>query len=182
VWQRLPTGLLWRAPLLLWLGYTGFRHLADPDYFSLFSGITFGAHEFGHLAFAAFGEVLAVAGGSLMQLLVPVGAGLLLGHRRDWFGVVFAACWLSVGLSDLGRYVGDARAQELPLVSMNPDGGEHDWYFLLDRFGLLRYDTSIAETLRRMSAILLLVSLTLGSWLCLRMAAACEPEQPKSES
>jgi hypothetical protein len=172
---RAPLGVLWRALLLLWLGYTGIRHLADPDYFSLFSGITFGAHEFGHLAFAFFGELLAVAGGSLMQLLVPIGAGVLLAHRRDWFGVVFAVCWLSVSLTDLARYVGDAQAQELPLVSMSPDGGEHDWYWLLDRFDLLRYDGRIAAGTRRVAALLLLPALAAGAWICVRLLTRPEP-------
>jgi hypothetical protein len=178
----LPLGFLWRTPLLLWLGYTGFRHLADPDYFSLFSGVTFGAHEFGHLAFAFFGELLAVAGGSLMQLLVPIGAGVLLATRRDWFGVVFAACWLAVSMSDLARYVGDARAQELPLVSMSPDGGEHDWYWLLDRFHLLRYDTRIAAAIRQAAALLLLPALAAGAWICLRLLSRSEAVAAPPES
>jgi hypothetical protein len=173
--RALPLGLLWRVALLLWLGYTGFRHLGDSGYFSLFSGITFGAHEFGHLAFAFFGELLAVAGGSLMQLLVPIGAGALLARRRDWLGVVFAACWLSVSLTDLARYVGDAQAQQLPLVSMSPDGGEHDWYWLLDRFDLLRHDARIAAALRRVAALLLLAALAAGAWICLRLLARPEP-------
>jgi hypothetical protein len=166
-----PFGFLWRAALLGWLGYTGFHHLADPEYWSLFSGVTFGAHEFGHLAFAFFGELLAVGGGSLMQILVPIGAGALLAWRRDWFGVVFTVCWLSVSLIDLARYVGDARAQELPLVSMSPDGGEHDWYWLLDRFDRLALDTRIAAGLRKVAALLLLPALATGAWICLRRLA-----------
>ena len=43
----------------------------------LFAGINFGAHEFGHLFFAFFGEWMTIAGGSLMQLLVPIGAAAL---------------------------------------------------------------------------------------------------------
>jgi hypothetical protein len=166
---RLPLAALWRLPLLLWLGYTGFRHLADPDYFSVFSGITFGAHEFGHLAFAFFGELFAVAGGSLMQLLVPIGAGALLARRRDWFGVVFTACWLCASMTDLARYIGDAQAQELPLVSMSPDGGEHDWYWLLDRFALLRHDLRLAAGVRQAAAVILLAALAAGGWICLRL-------------
>jgi hypothetical protein len=172
---RRHLGAIGRALLLVWLGYTGFRHLADPDYFSLFSGVTFGTHEFGHLAFAFFGELLAVAGGSLMQLLVPIGAGVLLARRRDWFGVVFAACWLAISLIDLARYLGDARALELPLVSMSPDGGDHDWNWLLDRFGLLGHDTRIAAGIRRAAAGLLLTALAAGSWICLRLLARPQP-------
>ncbi len=173
--RALPTAILWRGPLLLWLGYTGFHHLADPDYWSLLSGVTFGAHEFGHLAFAPFGELLAVAGGSLMQLLVPIGAGALLARRHDWFGLVFTACWLSIAMTDLARYVGDARALELPLVSMSPDGGDHDWNWLLDRFGALDYDLRIATAIKRAAALVLLAALAAGTWICLRLLARRHP-------
>jgi hypothetical protein len=145
-----------RAAILVWVGYTGFRHLADPEYFSLLSGVTFGAHEFGHLAFAPFGATLGVAGGSLMQLLVPIGAGALLATRRDWAGLAFAACWLAISMVDLARYVADARARERPRVSRSPAGG------------LLALDLRIAGAIRRSAAILLLVSLAAGAWHCLR--------------
>src|SRR4029077_16261376 len=101
---------VWRLPLLLWLGWTGWRYLAEPDYWSIFSGIIFGSHEFGHLFFAPFGELLALAGGSLMQLLVPMGAAALLLARKDWFGTAVAGCWLSFSLSNLAVYIGDAVA------------------------------------------------------------------------
>ena len=159
---------LWRLPLLLWLGWTGWRYLADADYWSIFSGIIFGSHEFGHLFFAPFGELLTVAGGSLMQLLVPVGAAALLFARRDYYGTAVAGCWLSFSLSNLAVYIGDAVAQELPLVSFSPDGGEHDWYYLLDRFNLLSYDLHIAMLTRRVAFAVLALSFLGGLWVTLR--------------
>ena len=159
---------LWRVPLLLWLGWTGWRYLADADYWSIFSGIIFGSHEFGHLFFAPFGELLMVAGGSLMQLLVPIGAGALLVARRDWYGTAVAGCWLSFSLSNLAVYIGDAVAQELPLVSFSPDGGGHDWYYLLNRFNLLSYDLHIAMLTRRIAFAVLAASFIWGLWIALR--------------
>lgn len=161
---------LWRVPLLLWLGWTGWHHLTDPDYWSIFSGIIFGSHELGHLVFAPFGELLMVAGGSLMQLLVPLGAAALLLARRDYYGTAVAGCWLSFSLSNLAVYIGDAVAQELPLVSFSPDGGEHDWYYLLDRFHLLSYDLHIALLARRLAFLLLVASFVWGLWSALRPA------------
>jgi hypothetical protein len=165
----------WRAPLLAWLGLTGYRHLTDPDFWSIFSGIIFGSHEFGHLFFAFFGELIAIAGGSLMQLLVPIGAAALLWSRRDYFGVAVAGCWLSFSLSNLAIYIGDATAQELPLVSFSPDGGEHDWHYLLDRFDLLDHDLRLAADVHHLAALVLIVSLALGAWLCYRMARPVAP-------
>jgi hypothetical protein len=161
---------VWRLPLLLWLGWTGWRYLADPEYWSIFSGIIFGSHEFGHLFFAPLGEFMTVAGGSLMQLLVPLGAAALFLVRKDWFGVVVAGCWLSFSLSNLAVYIGDAVAQELPLVSMSPDAGGHDWYYLLDHFSLLACDLHLALLTRRLSLIVLAASFIWGLWTCLRPA------------
>lgn len=165
----------WRLPLLLWLGWTGWRHLGDPDYWSIFSGIIFGSHEFGHLVFAPFGEFMTVAGGSLMQLLVPVGAAALFIARKDGFGTAVAGCWLSFSLSNLAVYIGDAVAQQLPLVSMSPDGGGHDWHYLLDRFNLLAYDLRLALFTRRLSFVVLAASFVWGLWISLRPAPAAAP-------
>jgi len=167
---RLDRRWLWRVPLLVWLGWTGWRYLADPDYGSIFSGIIFGSHEFGHLFFAPFGQLLMVAGGSLMQLLMPIGAGALLLARRDWYGTAVAGCWLSFSLSNLAVYIGDAVAQDLPLVSFSPDGGEHDWYYLLNRFNLLSYDLHIAMLTRRLAFAVLAASFIWGLWIALRAA------------
>ena len=139
-----------------------------PEYGSIFSGIIFGSHEFGHLFFAPFGELLMVAGGSLMMLLVPLGAGALLLARRDWYGTAVAGCWLSFSLSNLAVYIGDAVAQELPLVSFSPDGGEHDWYYLLNQFNLLSYDLHIAMLTRRLAFAVLAASFIGGLWISLR--------------
>jgi hypothetical protein len=165
-WTRL--GPYWRLPLLIWLGWTGWRHLTDPDYWSIFSGIIFGSHEFGHLFFAFMGQFMGVAGGSLMQLLVPIGAGVLLLARRDYFGASAAGCWLSFSLSNLAVYVGDAVAQELPLVSFSSDGGEHDWFYLLDHFNALGYDLQLALVIRRISLLVLAASFLTGLWWAIR--------------
>jgi hypothetical protein len=142
----------------------------DPQISGLFGGITFGVHEFGHLLFAAFGEVMTVLGGSLAQLLVPIGAGALLYHHRDYFGVAAAGAWLASSLIDLARYVGDARAFDLDLIGFGEDA-VHDWAWLLGRFGMLPYDTTLAGLLRGAAILLLVVSLLFGTWLCRRMWA-----------
>jgi len=102
---------------------------------------------------------------------VPIGAAGLLLARRDYFGVGVAGCWLSFSLSNLAVYVADARAQELPLVSFSPDGGEHDWFYLLDHFNALGYDLRLALLLRRISFLVLAGSFLWGAWWGLRYAS-----------
>lgn len=163
----------WRVPLLLFFAWDGLRHLRDPEAGGLFAGITFGVHELGHLVFAFFGEFLTIAGGSLAQVLIPVGAGALFHYYRDFFGIAGAGAWLASSLLDLARYIGDARALELDLVSLS-ENGQHDWAWLLGRLGALSYDTRLAGLTRFTAILVLFGSLSFGAWLCLRMARGAD--------
>lgn len=158
----------WRLAVLGVLGWDGFRHLRDPEAGGLFAGITFGAHELGHMVFAFLGEFMGIAGGSLNQVLIPLGAGALFYHYRDYFGISGAGTWLASSLLDLARYVGDARSFDLDLVGFGEDP-QHDWAYLLGQFGILRYDTGIAAAIRVVALLCLLGSLLYGAWLCSRM-------------
>lgn len=159
----------WRGLLLGLLAWDAARHLRDPAASGLFGGITFGVHELGHLVFAFLGEFMAVAGGSLAQVLLPVAAGFLLHHHRDYFGVAVAGTWLASSLLDLARYIGDARQADLDLVSFG-EGAVHDWNWLLGRLGLLGHDLQLAALTRGVAMVALVVSFLFAAWLCLRMA------------
>ncbi len=141
--------VLLRWAVLLYLLYAAQHQLCVAELESgLFGGIIFGVHELGHLLFAPFGDVLGAAGGSLNQLLVPVLAAWYFAHRGDRFAAAACGCWLAVSMGNLAVYIADARAESLDLVSFSPDGGVHDWTFLLERFGLLRHDVRIARVVR----------------------------------
>ena len=165
-------GRMWwpRALLLLYLAYAGFRHLTDPGYGSIFSGITLGIHELGHVLFGPFGEWLGVAGGSITQLAAPVAVALLLLKQRDYFGVAVGGAWLSMSLSATAVYVADARAEELPLVSLGGGEAIHDRNYLLGSVHLLPHDTEIAGLVRFAAFVALAASVGLGTWLCVAMA------------
>lgn len=160
----------WRALILGYLIYAALRSLNDPDYGNIFFGITLAFHEMGHILFAPFGELLMVAGGSITQLAIPVIAALLLLWRqRDYFGFAVCGAWLGFSALNLARYVGDARALQLPLVSLGPEA-EHDWWYLLSRMGWLRYDTRIAGLVQGIGSVLLIAFLVFAAWLCWVMA------------
>lgn len=76
--------------------------------------------------------------------------------------------WLAAALGDLSWYVGDARALELPLVSMGGEGDDHDWNYLLRTFDLLRSDLAIAAQLRRVGDLIWFGSLVGGLVACWR--------------
>lgn len=147
----------WRAPLFLLLLWQAIKPLREMGP-SLFGGITFGAHEFGHLFFSFFGAWMAMAGGSLMQLLIPVGAAAVVFRSRDWFGVAVCGLFLASSLGDLSWYIADARAQQIDLVSFSPDGGGHDWHYLLAHAGLLKQDQTLARLARLLGWLLVAAS------------------------
>jgi hypothetical protein len=158
-----------RAVLLAYLAYTGLRYLFDPLYGSLFSGITLAIHELGHLVLAWSPRLLEALGGSLFQVAAPVAAAVLLYRQDDYYGVSVAGCWLSYSLFSLGTYIGDARAQNVPLVGLS-ENPEHDWHLILSMVGMLPLDRAIGFLTRSVAFLVLAASVSLGAWLCWRMA------------
>lgn len=160
-----------RLPLLVWFAWMLRGHLANPFYGSLFSGINLAIHELGHFVFGPFGMPMAVAGGSILQCLAPVAAGLVLYRQEDWFGIAVASCWLSTNLFGVATYAADARTQQLPLVSPTSGDPLHDWHYLLAHFGVLQHDRAIAAGLRDLAVLAMAAGLVFGGWLLWRMAA-----------
>jgi len=100
-------------------------------------------HESGHPVFGLLGwETLAILGGTLMQLLVPLLVSGSFWWKRQAVGFGFGLFWCFQNLHNIARYMADARAGLLPLVG----GGDHDWTELFIRWGCLGNDTAIAGT------------------------------------
>ncbi len=158
-----------RLPLLAWFAWILRGHLHDPDYQSLFGGLDLAIHEAGHLVFGWLGEFLGVAGGTILQLAAPLITAEVFRRQRDCFAIAVAGCWLAINLFDVARYAGDARAQELPLVSPTSGDPIHDWNFMLGRLGLLRHDAVIAGGIRALAILTMLAALAAGGWLVWRM-------------
>jgi hypothetical protein len=97
-------------------------------------------HEAGHPIFGLLGSRwLMVAGGTLMQLLMPLLFYFSFLRQRQPKSADFCIFWFASNFLGIGPYMADARAQVLPLVG----GGEHDWTYLLDSVGLLRCDAQL---------------------------------------
>ena len=79
--------------------------------------------------------------------------------------------WLGYSLANLATYVGDARALELPLVGFT-DQPEHDWHYLLDQLGWLRYDADLAALTRLAAAMVLATAVLFSVWLFVAMHRA----------
>jgi hypothetical protein len=115
----------------------------------LMDGVFVPIHEGGHLLFRFFGEFVSVAGGTILQLLVPVLlASYFLFHRQAQ-GVVFCLFFMFEQLLPISTYMADARAQDLPLLTIgDAEGVIHDWNYLFGKLGVLDHDIQIAHFVR----------------------------------
>jgi len=167
--------------LLAYLAYIAIRSLIDYEYGTIFAGLTLGVHEAGHVLFSPLGELPEVAGGSIMQVAAPIIVALVFLRKREYFGISVALAWLSLSLSNLATYIGDARNQDLPLVSLGSGDPIHDWHFLLGRFGMLGDDRALSRFTDFMSVLSLVSAVVLGTWLCLAMYRTSGAPPPADE-
>jgi len=144
--QRVTVGA--RTLAVLYFGVVALWSLCDPMHWSFLSSLILATHELGHVVFSPFGEWLMVAGGTILQLLAPIGAYLVLRRQREPTALFIGTAWFVTSLTNVATYVADARVQELPLVSLGGDTAEHDWGYLLGRANALASDTQIAYNLR----------------------------------
>ena len=166
-------GKMWfpRALLLAYLVYADVRLLLDPMSTTMFSGITLAFHEMGHVIFSFAGHFIGSLMGSGFQILIPLAVVIVFYRQGDYFGMAVGGFWLSFSLFELARYIGDARAMELPLVGFTDDP-EHDWHYLLSTTGLLSFDTFFAFLTRVAATLIGVASLAFAVWLLVTMARA----------
>jgi len=154
------TGIARAVALVLFALWVA-RYMHEPE--PLLHGSLLIFHEAGHVVFMPFGEFVMVLGGSLFQLMVP---GFFVGyflHRRDPFAAAFALLYLAASIDGVARYIGDARAGDLPLLG---DRSTHDWTFLLIEMKQLENDTAIARVVRLFGFVTYAAGIWLGAgWL-----------------
>ena len=134
--------VLGRAAVLLALAVWGLR-LAAYDIAtgeiggSFMHGILLVIHEAGHVFFRILGEFMGIAGGSLFQVLLPLGIGVaFLVKQDDRYGAAVCVWWAGVSLMDLAPYVYDALNPQLILLTgQTGEDGPHDWIYLFDVLG-----------------------------------------------
>jgi hypothetical protein len=107
-------------------------------------------HEGGHLLFRFFGQFLLVAGGTILQLGVPLMLAAYFIFHRHVQGTAFCVFFFFEQFLPVSTYMADARARELPLLTVGSgDDVIHDWAYLFGRLGVLAHDTQIAHDRHR---------------------------------
>jgi hypothetical protein len=163
------------AAVLALLAWNAFR--GESGYVPLLGDIDLAIHEFGHMLFMPFGipvlgRTMVILGGSLTQVAFPLlFVGYFLrkredGRRRDLFAAMVCLWWSAINLLDVAIYCADSRAGELMLLDgltgMESDG--HDWYNLLNGWGLLEHDTAIARWMRAIAFVVCVASIIVAVW------------------
>ena len=175
-------GRSWPLRLLLWLWFAwlAVHYTRDVNYGGFLDGLNLGIHEFGHLVCMPFGKFITVLGGSLVQCLVPVISIFMFRRQGDYFAYSFSLVWLGTNLFGVARYIADARALKLDLVT--PFGGGdsdndvgHDWNWILDQLGWLSQDVKIAAVARALAFPCLWLGVLWGAWIIWRMILDRQP-------
>lgn len=124
-------------------------------------------HEAGHVLFMLFGQFMTIAGGTLMQLIMPlVLCGALLSKARDPFGASLGLWLVGVSLLDIAPYAYDALEPKLMLLGgrTGEDGG-HDWINMLSDLGLLKRAHGIGWIFHKLGALVVMGAIAWGGWL-----------------
>ena len=146
-WETFP-----RIALYVWIAFYLFflyeqsRNGMLPG---LMNGVFVPIHEGGHLLFRIGGEFIMVAGGTFLQLFAPFALALYFAFRRQPQGVAFCGFFFFQQFLPISTYMADARAQDLPLLTVgDSEYVIHDWNYLFSKLGLLNHDTQIARLVR----------------------------------
>ena len=106
-------------------------------------------HEAGHFVFGVFGDTAGLYGGTLGQLVPPIISAVVFWRQKSLVSVSIALLWLFENFFDIAAYMTTARS-EGPIVLGVLGWGYHDWWVILSRWGVLRYDTTLAMIVRVM--------------------------------
>ena len=176
------------AAVLALLAFSAFH--GEDGYVPLLGDIDLAIHEFGHMLFMPFGiqflgRTMVILGGSLTQVAFPLlFFGYFLrkredGRRRDVFAAMVCLWWSGINLLDVSIYCADSRAGELMLLDglTGKESDGHDWYNLLDGWGLLEQDTAIARWMRAIAFVVCVASIIIAIWIELQ-----RPREQPAES
>lgn len=137
---------------------------------SFFHLVNLHFHEAGHIFFRLFGQWMMSLGGTLGQLLIPLTCLLVfLIKSRNPFGASVSLWWLGENFMDIAPYINDARDQKLLLLGgitgREADYGFHDWEYILNEIGLLRFDHTLAHIADKFGTVLMLTSFVWAGYI-----------------
>ena len=132
-------------------------------------------HEAGHVLFMVLGRFMAVLGGSLFQVLLPLilmGAFILGrgGCRRDNFAASLMLWWGAVAIIDVAPYIWDAFDPKMMLLDgrTGAESDGHDWQNILGDLGLIKRAHLIGTIAHKLGLLVMLIAYAWGAALLSR--------------
>jgi hypothetical protein len=163
-WSRNKSWFL-PAGLVVLYGFFGFHYILDPHFMSFIDSFNLLIHELGHVVFGFLGMTIGIAGGTILQLLVPILTLVQFWGQRDYTALSFPFFWLATHLFNIAIYIEDAQRQSLVLISLGYGEPIHDWNYLLYKIGLIEYAMPIANFVRILGYAFLLIACMYGAWI-----------------
>ena len=122
-------------------------------------------HEFGHLLFSPLGRFMGILGGSLFQVLMPLGLMLAFSiQQRDNFAASIMMWWCGQSFIVVSPYIADAPYRAIPLIG-GMDESAHDWGNLLTVTDSMGSAMSLARLSFATGSLIMLVAMVWGGWL-----------------
>lgn len=164
--QRVTLVQSLKAGFAIAVGYYMFMYARAPLEPHFIDSVNLVIHEAGHAVFYIFGQVLFIAGGTIMQLAIPaLFAAYFWFHQNDRYAFGLMLYWLGQNFVNVSVYVRDAQVMQLPLLGGDPLG--HDWHNLLDMANLLPYSGGISTAVAVTGWIVLLAGFVYSVWYSL---------------
>jgi len=146
-----------KSGFLLLLIYFTFLMVSKRLNYSFLDNINLPIHEFGHVLFTPFGELMHFLGGSITQIVFPAVFVVAFFLKKDLFAVGVTALWTGESMINVSYYAADAREQSIPLI-----GGQHDWACILSDLNLLIYDDLIGGIFFFFGSMIMIAGLLLA--------------------
>ena len=133
--------------------------------------IEFGVHEASHMVFAFLPPIFTAAAGSIGEVSFTALLAYAGFRAKSYFAGIFGLLWVMLAMNNAGRYMADARAQQLQLIGLS-DHPIHDWNFVFGQLGWLQADTTIGGTVRVLGDVIGTAGILLGAYLIITMFTA----------
>ena len=169
--ERIDAGAFWTrvAFLVAFAIWGGYFITAGVDWEKLGSSfmhnINLPFHEFGHVLFMPFGEFMAILGGSLFQVLMPLALMcVFVFKQRDTFAGSIMLWWSGQNFIDVSPYIADAQYRVLPLIG-GASEESHDWGNLLTMMDALESTHAVANCSFGIGTILIIAAIAWGGMI-----------------
>ena len=147
---------------------------ADRDGWSLPDTVNLPVHETGQLLFAPNGDTLAVLGGTLLQLFLPLSFAFYFTLRRDEHASSVCVWWVGQNLVGISRFMAGTAGLAWPQLG----GGPQEWQLLFTQWEVTLFAAQYAQLTRGLGALVMLVSTMWGVCEAMRLSPPRASVQP----